>query len=49
MPSGRPKNTYLKYCECGGVLQYSFDFGRAFVVCLKCTLTVTMSIPKRRA
>ena len=34
-------------CECGGVLDYDYDFGRIFVVCKKCSPVVVLR-PSRK-
>lgn len=41
---GNHKIVLPKYCECGGLLVYSFDFGYTFVYCKKCTPVQHVSI-----
>lgn len=41
------KEFHLPYrCECGGIMEYAFDFGRIFSVCRKCTPTVVVNVAK---
>ena len=38
-----------KYCECGGEMDYAFDFGRVFSYCKKCTPVVHVRVGKNGA
>ncbi len=31
-----------RYCECGGLMEYAFDFGCVFSCCSKCTPITTI-------
>lgn len=33
----RGRHVLPKYCDCGGLMGYSFGFGRVFSCCSKCT------------
>jgi len=41
------KEKYPDYCECGGVLDYAFQFGRVFMCCKKCTPVVKVKLSKK--
>lgn len=34
--------TLPKFCECGGLMEYEFAFGRVFSACGRCTKVVKM-------
>jgi hypothetical protein len=35
-------------CECGGKMEYAFDFGRVFSCCDTCTPVAVVHLPKPR-
>lgn len=37
-----------KYCECGGLMQYDYDFGRIWSSCTKCTPVTKITIRRGR-
>lgn len=44
----RKKHDLPYRCECGGIMEYAFDFGRVWSACKSCTPVVKIDVSKLR-